>query len=220
MELDDLKQAWRDLERRLDQSEAASRALRRDIKMDRARSTLRRLSWGQAFAAAMWLAAAVLAARFWTEHRGTLHLLLAGLAVHVYAIAGIISGIVQMSWIARIDYAAPVVALQRKLATLRRVRIWSQLVLGLPMWLLWVVITMVGAKWLLDIDLYALSPGWIHVSLLVGVVGIALSLWLPRRLALSPRGSRFVQRVLDDLAGRSLVRVTRELDELARFTGE
>jgi hypothetical protein len=220
MELDDLKEAWRDLERRLDESEATSRALRRDIKMDRARSALRRISWGQAAAAALWLAVAVFAARFWTEHRATLHLLLAGLVVHVYAIAGIISGIVQMSWIAGIDYSAPVVALQRRLATLRRVRIWSQLVLGLPMWLLWVVITMVGAKWLLDIDLYARAPGWIHVSLLIGVVGIALSLWLPRRLAHSPRGSRFVQRTLDDLAGRSLVRVTRELDELARFTSE
>jgi hypothetical protein len=220
MELDDLKAAWRDLERRLDESEATSRALRRDIRIDRARSALRRLSWGQTFAAALWLAVAVFAGRFWAEHRATLHLLVGGLALHVYAVAGIISGIVQVSWIAGIDHAAPVVALQRRLATLRRVRIWSQLVLGLPMWMLWVVITMVGAKRLLDIDLYALAPGWIHVSLLIGAVGIALSLWLPRRLAHSPRGSRFVQRMLDDLAGRSLVRVTRELDELGRFTRE
>lgn len=220
MELDDLKTAWRDLERRLDESEAAARALRRDIELDRTRSALRRMSWGQAIMAAIWVGVTVIVAPFWVEHRAIPHLLVAGLALHLYAILGIISSVVQIAWLARIDYAAPVVALQRRLATLRQVRIWSQLILGLPMWVLWVVATMVGAKWLLDLDLYAAAPGWIHVSLLVGLVGIVLSLWLPRRMGQTPRGSRFIQRVLDDLAGRSLVRVTRELDELARFSRE
>jgi hypothetical protein len=220
MELDDLKTAWRDLERRLDESEATTRALRHDIKMDRTRSALRRLFAGQAVMAAIWLGATIVVAPFWVQHRAATHLLVAGLALHLYCVLGIISCAVQITWLASIDYAAPVVALQRKLAGLRRVRIWSQLVLGLPMWVLWVVATMVGAKWLAGIDLYAQSPGWIHVSLLIGVAGIALSLWLPRRLAHTPRGSRFIQRRLDDLAGRSLVRVTRELDELAQFSRE
>ena len=220
MELDDLKTAWRDLERRLDESEATARALQRDIKMDRARTALRRMSWGQAVLAAIWIAVAVIVARFWIEQRATPHLLIAGLALHLYAVLGIISSAVQMAWIAGIDYAAPVVTLQRKLATLRRARLCSQLVLGLPMWVLWVVATMVGAKWLLDIDLYAESPGWIHVCAAIGIVGIVLTLWLPRRLVRTPRGSRFVQRMVDDLTGRSLVRVTGELDEIARFSRE
>jgi hypothetical protein len=220
MELDDLKTAWRSMERRLEESEAATRAVRRDMKMDRTRTTLRRLSWGQAIMAAIWLAVAVIVAPFWVQHRAVPHLLLAGAALHVYAVMGIISSVIQLAWLASIDHAAPVVAMQRRLAILRRVRIWSQLIMGLPMWVLWVVATMVGAKWLWDVDLYAQAPAWIHVSLLVGAVGIVLSLWLPRRFGHTPRGSRFVQRVLDDLAGRSLVRVTRELDELAGFTSE
>jgi hypothetical protein len=220
MELDDLKTAWRDLERRLDESEATTRALRRDIKVDRTRSALRRMAWGQAVMVAIWVAVTVVVAPFWIEHRATTHLLLAGAALHLYALMGIISCVIQIAWIASIDHAAPVLALQRKLAVLRRTRILSQLVLGLPMWVLWVVATMVGAMWLLDIDLYARSPGWIQLNLLIGVAGIILSLWLPRRLGRTARGSRFVQRVLDDLAGRSLVRVTRELDELASFSRE
>lgn len=160
MELDDLKTAWRDLERRLEESEANARALRRDIKMDRARSTLRRLSWGQALLAAIWIAVIVIVALFWIEHGATPHLLLAGASLYLYALIGILSCAVQILWIASIDYAAPVVTLQRKLAILRKVRIWNQILLCLPMWALWVVATMVGAKWLFDLDLYARArPG-------------------------------------------------------------
>ncbi|MCI0574312.1 MAG: hypothetical protein L0Y66_26575 [Myxococcaceae bacterium] len=58
------------------------------------------------------------------------------------------------------------------------------------------------------------------MCLAIGVVGMALTLWLPRVFAHTPRGSRFLQAMLDDLAGRSLVRATRQLDELARFSRE
>jgi hypothetical protein len=220
MELDDLKTAWREMERRIDASEAMVVQVRREAKLDAIRTALGRMAVVQALMLVGWIAVAVVAASFWVEHRATPHYLVAGLVVHVYAVATIIFCAVQLFALAGADYAAPVVTLQSRLARLRRLRLYGQIALGLPMWLLWVVMTMIGAEIFVGVDLYRASPGWIHVTLAVGVVGMALTYWLPRRFARTPRGSRFLERVLDDLAGHSLVRVTRQLDEIARFSRE
>ena len=220
MELDDLKTAWRELERRLDSSDALTVQLLRENRLQQTRSTLRWLALGQGVQAMIWIAGAAIAGPFWIEHRATPHLLVAGLVMHAYAIAAIVLSVRQLLQIATVDYAAPVIELQEHLACLRRTRLHSQMWLGLPWWLLWVVATMVGAKRLFSVDIYAPAPAWIHLCLAIGVVGMALTLWLPRIIGGSPRGSRFIARMLDDLAGRSLVQARRQLDEIARFGRE
>jgi hypothetical protein len=140
--------------------------------------------------------------------------------MHVYAVAAIVLAVRQVLQIATVDYAAPVVELQRHLACLRRTRVHDQMWLGLPWWMLWVVATVIGAKWLRGIDIYEPSPTWIYVALGIGAVGIVLTLWLPRVIGRTPSGSKLVQRLLDDLAGRSLVRATRRIDEIASFSKE
>jgi len=88
------------------------------------------------------------------------------------------------------------------------------------MCLIWLVATIVGTQYFFGIDIYSPSPAWVYLTLAIGVVGMVLTLWLPRRFAHTERGSRFIARMLDDLAGRSLVRATRQLDEIARFGRE
>jgi hypothetical protein len=220
MELDELKQGWKALEQRLDESEARHLALVREAKLERARGALRTLAWGQVLRMVLWVAVTVVVARFWVEHRATPHLLLFGLVLHAYAALTLAASVRQLVLIAHVDYAAPVVVLQRQLALLRRARLSDQLWLGLPWWLLWVVATVVGTKWLTGVDVYAPAPRWVHAALALGAVGMVLTLWLPRAFAHTPRGARFLQRRLDDLAGRTLVRATQQLDELARFSRE
>jgi hypothetical protein len=94
------------------------------------------------------------------------------------------------------------------------------LAIGLPWWILWVVATMVGAKWLLDVDLYTQSAAWIHVALGIGVAGISLSLWVAHRFAERPPRSPMLRRMVDNLAGCSLLHASRQLDEIARFERE
>ena len=220
MELDDLKTAWQALEQRLVAIEAREVSLVRDAKVGKVRGRLRVLAVGQIIQIALAVALIGLAAPFWVAHRETAHLLLAGLAFHGYGLAAIVMSARQLFLLATIDYAAPVVTIQHKLAVLRRVRVQAELALGLPWWFLWVVAVLIGAKVLADIDLYAAAPGWILGSLAVGAAGVVLTLWLPRRFATTPLGSRFLQGCLDTLAGRTLVRATRELDELAEFSRE
>jgi hypothetical protein len=217
MDLDELKPAWIALERRLAEGEALTRQLLRETRLRRVHSALRCLAWGQTLQLAIGIGIAVIAGPFWIEHRHIPHLLVAGLLMHLYGVAMIAFSAGQLLFIARLDHAAPVVTLQRRLAAARRLRLCAQLWLGLPWWALWVVATVVGARRWTGVDIY--GP-WVLDAVGIGVVGMALTLWLPRRFAHTPRGARFIQRRLDDLTGRSLVRATRELDEIARFAAE
>jgi hypothetical protein len=220
MELDDLKVAWTHLAQRVEAAESFALSECRERKLDQARDALRRLGWAQAGHFLIWIGIVAIAAPFWIQHRHVTHLLIAGLALHVYGVLTICAVVVQILLIGRTYYTAPIVTFQRRLAELQRFRVVSSLAMGLPWWILWVAATMVGAKLWFDVDLYAQSHGWIAGSLAIGATGMAVCVWIARRLAACPVHSPFVRGVIDDLAGRSLRRATRQLDEIARFERE
>lgn len=220
MELDDLKLAWARLEERAEAVETLVLSERRQRKLDKARRVLRWLSWGQAVQIVLWIGVVAVVAPFWIEHRRVPHLLAAGLTLHVYGVVTICATVMQLLLIARTYHTAPVVTFQRRLAELHRFRAISTLALGVPWWILWMIATMVGAEWLFDVDLYAQSPAWIQISLGIGVVGMALTSWVAGLYAVRPPKSPSLRRIVDDLAGRSLRRATRQLDEVACFERE
>lgn len=217
MELDQLKLAWRDLEQRLDTAGQLGRQLYREDRTDRIRSTLRRLVAGQAVQIAIWVAVMTIVAPFWLQHRSVPHLLAFGLVLHAYAIVTVVSSALQICVIAAIDYSSPVLVLQRRLAQLRTLRIWSTLLLGLPWWLLWTVGFVVGVKHWMGLDLYATAPGFVWGSLGFGVVALGASVWIARRIARRARETGRPARFADDLAGHSLRRAIARLGDLARF---
>jgi hypothetical protein len=220
MELDELKTAWRDLERRLDENNALTWQLLREKRLDKTRGALRRIAWGQSLQIVIWIGIISIVAPFWIQYRSTPHFLVAGLVMHLYGIATIVLSVRQLALIANVNYGKPVVDLQKQIACLRRTRVQDQLWLGLPWWILWLVATMIGAQRWLGLDIYAPAPAWIWINIVVGIVGIVLTLWLPRVFANTPRGSRFLHNTLDNLAGHSLVRAARQLDEIAQFSRE
>ena len=217
MELDDLKVAWTQLEHRVEQAESIVRRDYTERKLGESRRALRRMTWGQAAQSAIWIAVVANVAPFWIEHWRVPHLLIAGLALHLFGIATIWTSVMQILLIGRAFYTAPVVTIQRRLAELYRFRVITSFALGLTWWVLWIAATMVGAKLWLGVDLYTASPGWINWSLGVGVIGMAASVALARRFVgrqtLSPR----LQKVIDDLAGCNLVKANRRLEEILQF---
>ena len=168
----------------------------------------------------LWIVIVATVAPFWIEHRHVPHLLIAGLVLHLYGVVTICSSVTQLLLIGRTYYSAPIVTFQRRVAELRKLRLISSLLLGLPWWILWIPITLVGAQRLAGIDLYAQSPSWVHVAIAVGVVGMAATVALANRLADWPTRSPMVRRMVDDLAGRSLGRVARQLEEIQDFERE
>jgi hypothetical protein len=215
MEIEDLKTAWQEMERRLEQSESLNRQLVAQVKVDKARSALRWFGLAQAIELAFWFALVIFVAPFWIAHRGTPHLLVSGLVLHLYGIAAICLGVTQLLQYARVHYAGPVLDVQKRLAELHRMNALSALLLGLPWAVLWVPLAIVAAKAFLGLDLW--NPRWVAGSVSVGLVIIAAVVAYARRELRHGAGSPRRQRILDALAGCSLTRAQRHLDEIARF---
>ncbi len=163
---------------------------------------------------------AVAAGSFWFDHRTEPSALLSGLALHVYAIAMIISMAGRLVLIARVDVAGPVLATQTAFARLRRFHLASALTLGLPWWFLWIPCLIILARVALGIDLYARAPAWLWLSMVIGVLGLVGSLALARYLAQRAVTSPALSRWIDLLAGRSLARAAREIDDLTAYADE
>ena len=220
MELDDLKTAWAQLEQRTAAIEALVIREQQARQLRKSRRALSGLSWGTSIEIVVWIGIVAIVAPFWIEHRHVPHLLLAGLVLHIYGVSTIVASVVQLLLIGRMYCTAPVVVYQRRLAELRRFRVVCTVALILPWWVLWIPAIIVAAKKLTGIDLYAHAPGWIHANLAFGVVAMAVSVWAARRIAERPAKSPRLNRIIDDLAGRSLARATRRVNEVAQFERE
>ncbi|MFC5576607.1 hypothetical protein ACFPOA_01095 [Lysobacter niabensis] len=220
MELDELKQAWQAMAQRVDSTSALGIRLYRENRLDRIRRTLRWLMAGQVLQIAIWIGVITVVAPFWIEHRAVPHLLAFGLILHAYAVATIIGGVVQLLLMAAIDYAAPVLTLQRRLVRLRTLRIWINLVLSVMWWPLWIVGFVVGVKWWLGVDLYIAAPGFVLANVVFGLAALAATAWFARRIARRAKETGRPARFADDLAGHSLRRAIGQLDEIAKFERE
>lgn len=218
MELDELKQAWRTLGRQMERQEAIGLALLRDRKLGRARSSLRPLFWGQVVQMLFGLCFILLGVACWTQHRDLPHLLLAGIVVHAYGVVAILMAGGTIGLISRIDYSAPVLSIQKRLAALRRFYLLNGMAVGLPWWLLYVPVLMALAA-LGGRDLYPDAAGWVWISLAIGIIGL-LGTWAFHRWSRSPARAALGRRLDEGAAGGSIRRLQATLDEIDRFERE
>jgi hypothetical protein len=222
MELDELKQAWQTLDRRLQQQNSLQLAVLREKRIDRMTSSLRPLFWGQVLSILFGACMVLLGVDVWTSHRDIMHLLIAGIVMHVYGVATIIASGIVCGMIAGIDHAAPVLELQQRLARLRKTYIIGGMCVGLPWWVLWVPFAMVLAMSVAGIDIYTVAQSdgpllnWLNISAAAGVLGLFGTWWLhrwskqPERIALS-------KKLEDGAAGGSLRKAQAELDVLKAY---
>ena len=201
MELDDLKTAWQTLDQRLQQQNALGLQLVRDNRLDRMRHGLRPLAWGQAIQIVIGALGALAFAPFWIAHRDEPALLLCGLVMHVYCLGLIVVGALMLTRIAHIDYAAPVLAIQRELLTLRRTYVIGGLAIGLPWWFLTAPLLVV----LTNGAILANAPAAIWGQLAVGALGL-LGTWWFHRWANRPQRAAFGRKLADGSAGGSIRR--------------
>jgi hypothetical protein len=210
MELDDMKLAWQALGRRMEQQYALDFTQYREARVRKARRQLLPLQGGLLLRMGFGVALIVLAARFWVSQLGVPHLVLCGALVHAYGVLLVLTACIEWSLLLRIDYAAPVLDLQRGLEKLRVFRIRT-----LPMWIVtgclwWVPMTVIALRWL-GIDLWLRAPtalAWLLASGVAALAGFwAVWRWLPGAVVSLQR----------DAVGASLERSRRFLDEIERF---
>jgi hypothetical protein len=217
MELDDLKQAVAKLDRDVAQVRRLSAVAYKGRTLDRTRASLRPVLWEHAGQIALGLALALMVGPFWWAHRGEPALLVAGLVLHAYAVLMIALGSRVIVAVRALDLDAPVVEIQRALARLRRSYVMTGFVVGMPWWLLWIPLVMV----VFGVDLVTFgSQKWLVVNLVIGVAGIAGTLWYFRHLWLEPKGSERRRGVEDSFSGKGFRSAQAFLDEIARFERE
>ena len=64
------------------------------------------------------------------------------------------------------------------------------------------------------------AAGWVFSSLLVGVAGMASTVWFARRYIGRLSSPALARRYLDDLSGCNLNRAQQHVDEIRRFMRE
>jgi serine/threonine-protein kinase len=216
MELDEMKAAWQELNQRLETQTALNLHLFKEGKLDRMRRGLRPLVWGQSIQIVIGAGLALLGGGFWPGHLDTPHLWIAGVLLHLSGISMIALGAWMLAMISRIDYGAPLVAIQRQLTLMRKVYVRGGMLVGMQWWFLWIplMIVLIGDA---GVDLYKHAPGVVWYGCAVGIAG-TLATWLFVRW--SRTRPRLAQRLEEQAAGRGLVDAQRFLDEIAQFEQE
>lgn len=214
MDLDEMKQAWTEMSLRQDGLEALLRADFQSRRRDRARGALRPLWWGQLLQLMIGAVLAICGGALWASHLHRPDVLVCGVVAHAYGTLLVIFAARNLYLIQRIDYAAPVLDIQRRIAALRafRVRVETPVnaVVGCFIWIpvLWVNLAVYG------IELW--SPAfarWAIASGLTGLAVLVVVVWVMRRMG-------YGRKIEDQSAGRSVLRAEAVLDEIARFERE
>ena len=216
MELDELKQAWQTLDKRLEQQAAISRHLFTESRVDKAKAQLRPLLVGQLIQLAVGIALTMFFAQFWIAHTDSVMLLVSGLLMHAWSVLLVISAVMELLLITRLNYAAPVVTIQRTLAYLRTWRTRMAPWLGLPFWLLWMPLMAVFFQVVFGAEMHA---GVFWYGIPIGIAGLLATLWF-HRWSHRPERRRIGEALDASSAGHSVTRAQALLDEIARFEQE
>lgn len=214
MELDELKRAWVETALRQDGMEALLRIDIRERRLGKVHAALRPLFGGQLLQLALGVLLSVWGAGLWATHVGGIDVTVCGLVVHAYGLLLIGFAARNLFLMQAIDFASPVLDVQRSLARLRAFRVRVETPVNFVaccfVWIpvAWIALAAAGVH---------PSPGrflpWAVASSLVGMLAIVAVVWAMRRLGLG-------QRVEEESAGRSITRAQAMLDEVARFERE
>ena len=215
MELDDLKRAWQTLGLQLETTQALQWELLRERKLDKARRHLRPLIWGQLLQLALGIGLIVLGVACWTRNTDVPGLLATGIIVHAFGVVTAAMAGLTIALAGSIDYSAPVLRIQKRMALLLRFQTLNSNLCGLPWWVMWVLVV-IAFSGLGEVDPAAGTPPWIAISLGIGVAGLlgtwAWSAWRGKR------GARTKESGFSVADGADGIRRGRQLiEEIARF---
>jgi len=214
--LDDLKLAWNELSQKLDRQNELAIHKFKENKLARFRSGLRPLVLGQLIQLIIGAVITACSAQFWVNHFGRPQLLICGLLLQAYGLMFIAFAVRDLVLIRRIDYAAPIVVIQKQLAELRAWHIRAAAWYGLTGSVIWlpVMIVMLHA-W--GADLWIDKPHKMLWLISSAIACLTLNYGL-MRLARSPgRCGRSLRR---SWIGHTVNRVQTTLDEIEKFERE
>jgi hypothetical protein len=204
MELGELERAWQGLDERLAGLERHARREHAHRVFDTVRARLRLLTIGQLVQLAIGVAIVLLAGPYWVGHWGTPHLVVYGIAIHVYGLALLIVAATQLMQLWRVDYRKPVLVVQKRLLELAWFRVRSERWLLIAGFVAWVPILFAVAA-AAGLDVWRTSPLTVWLNLAAGLLLAAIVGGLTLR---------YRERFARDALGRPLREAQRDLDAL------
>ncbi|MEO8585619.1 MAG: hypothetical protein ABI584_05625 [Acidobacteriota bacterium] len=221
MELEELQRLWADQDKKLDAGIQLSKRLLHATVMGKAEAATRPLSRLLWFELLFTFPAVLLIGSFLAEHVAEARFFIPALGLHLGVIALLVSGIRQLAVLRTIDYGAPILAIQKRLASLRVLRIrtvkWTFILAPLA----WTPLLIVVLKGLFGVDAYSMfGARWLIANVLFGLAVIALAIWLSRRYADQMDRSPVLQRLMRELAGQSLTTAKSVLGSLSQYEEE
>ncbi|HKR77368.1 MAG TPA: hypothetical protein VJR95_11950 [Rhodanobacter sp.] len=222
MELDEMKFAWQVLGRQLERQNALNLQLLRQGRADRLRRHLRPLVWGQSLQIVLGIVLMLWGISFWSTHTDVWQAMACGIVMQAFGTLALIFPARLLSMQQGIDYAAPVLEIQRRLAHMRawRVKVEAPVfaVLGS---VIWIPALMMLAQYEADraggLVLWRhLRPG--TVAWLVSSVIVSLGVVMLAYVALRKLGHR--RWLEDNFAGSAIRKAEAALEEIGRFERE
>lgn len=216
MELDELKEKWAEHDRKLDESLRLNRQLLRDTYTRRARFALWRLAAMLAAGSLFLLIVIVWLGRFIATYHSMPRFVWPAVVLDVMAIAALGALNAQIGLALSINYNQPVAVIQKRLETLRRLRIRYTQAICFTTALTWAPIFIVFMKVFLGTDVYRVfGATWILTNIAFEVAFVAAVIWVFKKV-----GPRIRQRFLRELAGYNLNAASGFLATLAEFEDE
>jgi len=205
MELDELKSAWQTLDRHLQQQTTLNAHLLRERKLDKVSKGMRRRYWAKIVQILFGDALIYFGILCTMRYLGNTSLLICSVFMLLYGVLIVVFGGVSLARISRIDYAAPVLDIQKQVGALHRAHVTANRWAGLPWWFLWFAIFALEMKGNVGVDLFVSAPLVVWISMVIGVIGFVATLWFYRRSpksdnAATPRGLRDARSALDEIA--------------------
>lgn len=216
MDINEIKHAWDAMNCRIEQQDTFINNHLYQKHLDKSRNALWPLFVGQIVQLLAGLSLIILGLTSWQSSLNVTHIFISGLAIHVYGILMTILSGIMLGKIRSIDYSAPVVEIQQKLAKLRFFYIVSSRLLGLSWWVLWVPFAITLFAVTFGVDMYSRMPLALTISLVFGALGL-IATWLFHRWTKHPSRTNLRSKLDKAETGTSLRRAQEMVNELARF---
>ncbi|MFK2854210.1 hypothetical protein ISP18_06385 [Dyella humi] len=222
VELDDMKHAWQTLQVQLEQQQRLHQRLLMESRLDKMRHGLRPLVLGQSIQLAFGVAIMLWGISFWSVRMEVLHWLIVGVLVQLLGMSLVLAAARNLHLIQRIDYAAPILEIQQRLAALRawRVRVEAPVfaVIGSFAWIPLVLmeIQLDDERVAPKLDIFLLAPWLVSHLILCGCVSLALVVvvfWLVRWAG----HRRWLE---NNFAGKCVQKAESMLEQIAQFKQE
>lgn len=219
MELDEMKQAWQQVSKKLDTLQSGYAELRLQTRKEGVARALRRtsaLGWFEIASNGLVL----LLLGVFIAHQDVWRFILPALILYPPFIALFAGSVLQVLWLTQLDFGDSVVAIQQKLERLYALRLRTFQMTLLFACLLWVPMAIVLMRGIPGIDLYAYGPAWLVSRVAFGVVAIPILWWLARRFGQTFNRSAFGRFLLEDVTGHGLAEARRRVAAIGDFAAD